>query len=163
MAAKKENWWQRIGNYAQIVSAGMAVFGFGALIYQLDEIKDNNRATSARQVYLAYADIQFNYPQYADPDYVKLKSSAKEVLTQYQAYVSYMLYACGEVLQAFPKNSEWEYSCSYDVVDHLPFLCEKEKTDPGFMKTFGSQTQKFVKEEMTRNGIVPPDCKARKT
>lgn len=163
MAAKKENWWQRIGNYAQIISAGMAVFGFGALIYQLDEIKDNNRATSARQVYLAYADIQFKYPQYADPDYVKLKSSAKEVLSQYQAYVAYMLYACGEVLQAFPKDSEWKYSCSYDVVDHLPFLCEKEKNDPEFMKTFGLQTQKFVTEEMTRNGIVPPDCKARKT
>jgi len=163
MAAKKETWWQRIGNFAQIISAGMAIFGFGALIYQLDEIKDNNRATSARHVYLAYADIQFKYPQYADPDFAKLKSSAKETLTQYQAYVAYMLYACGEVLYAFPKDSEWKYSCSYDVVDHLPFLCEKEKTDPEFMKTFGLQTQKFVHEEMARYGVAPPECKARKS
>ncbi len=103
------------------------------------------------------------YPQYADPDFAKLKSSAKEVLTQYQAYVSYMLYACGEVLQAFPKDSEWKYSCSYDIVDHLPFLCEKEKTDPEFMKTFGLQTQKFVNDEMARHGIVPPDCKVKKS
>jgi hypothetical protein len=163
MAAKKDTWWQRTGNYAQIISAGMAIVGFGVLIYQLHEIRDNNRATSARQVYLAYADVQFKYPVYADPDLAKIKSSGKEALTQYQAYVAYMLYACGEVLQAFPKDSEWKYSCSYDVVDHLPFLCEKEKNDPEFMKTFGVQTQNFVNEELARHGVTPPECKVRKS
>ncbi|HWK00351.1 MAG TPA: hypothetical protein VNR41_06535 [Xanthobacteraceae bacterium] len=163
MAAKRIEWWQKYGNIAQIGSALFAFLGFVAVIYQLNEIKNNNRATSARQVYLAYADVQFKYPLYADPDYEKLKASGKEAISQYQAYVAYMLYACGEVLHAFPKDSEWEASCSYDVVDHLPFLCEKEIADSDFMKTFGLRTQQFVREEMARNGVAPPECKVRKS
>ena len=62
---EKYQWWQGWGNAAQISSAAVAIFGFGAVLLQLNEIRSNNRAASARQVYLAYMDLEFRNPQLA--------------------------------------------------------------------------------------------------
>ncbi len=74
MAAAKYQWWQIWGNTAQISSAIIALLGFCAVLLQLNEIRSNNRAASARQVYLAYMDLEFRNPQLAVPDYDKIKT-----------------------------------------------------------------------------------------
>ena len=62
--ASESQWWQRFGNWAQIGSAVVAMIGFGAIVLQFQEVRHNNRASGARQVYLAYTDLNFRNPQY---------------------------------------------------------------------------------------------------
>jgi hypothetical protein len=162
MAAQAQ-WWQRIGNAAQIASAVIALFGFAVIIFQVNELRSNNRASGARQVYLAYSDLSFRYPQFSAPDYAALKAGDRLVFEQYKLFVSYLLYACGAVLPAFAKEPEWRKSCEYEVKNHLPFLCEVQTSDPAFLETFGKDTIGFVRAEMARAGVAAPDCKLRKS
>jgi hypothetical protein len=162
MSATEHSWWQRFGNIAQIGSAVFAVVGFGAVLLQLSEIRHNNRATGARQVYLAYTDLNFRHPEYALPDLAKLKSGDPAVFERYKSFVSYLLYACDEVMSAFPDQQEWRKSCSYEIREHLPFLCETLASDPAFLDTFGGRSIDFVKSVMQRNGVTPPECRLKK-
>jgi hypothetical protein len=162
MPASDIQWWQRYGNIAQIGSAVFAVVGFGAVLLQLSEIRHNNRATGARQVYLAYTDLNFRHPEYALPDLDKLKSGDPAVFERYKTFVSYLLYACDEVMSAFPQQQEWRRSCAYEIKAHLPFLCETLVSDPAFLETFGGRSLDFVKTAMEQNGVTAPDCKLKK-
>jgi hypothetical protein len=155
-------WWQRYGNIAQIGSAIFALVGFGAVLLQLSEIRHNNRATGARQVYLAYTDLNFKHPEYALPDFDKLKSGDRAVFERYKSFVSYLLYACDEVMNAFPKEPEWRKSCEYELKEHLPFLCETLKDDPAFLESFGGRGIGFVRETMQKNSVAPPECRLKK-
>jgi hypothetical protein len=155
-------WWQRYGNIAQIASAVFAVVGFGAVLLQLSEIRHNNRASGARQVYLAYTDLNFKHPEYALPELDKLKSGDPAVFERYKTFVSYLLYACDEVMSAFPQQQEWRRSCAYEIKAHLPFLCETLASDPAFLETFGGRSIDFVKSVMQRNGVTAPECQLKK-
>jgi hypothetical protein len=161
MAVAKTQWWQVFGNAAQISSAAIALLGFGAVLLQLNEIRSNNRAASARQVYLAYMDLEFRFPELAVPDYDKIKSGDRETRIRYESFVSYLLYACEEALAAFGTQGEWRNSCGYDVKGHLTFLCEKMSEDPEFFSTFSTVTQDFVKSVMASAGVVSPNCNAK--
>jgi hypothetical protein len=160
--ASESQWWQRCGNLAQIGSAVVAMIGFGAIVLQFQEVRQNNRASGARQVYLAYTDLNFRHPQFGVPDYLKLKLGDPIVFEQYKSFVSYLLYACSEVMHAFPKEPEWRMSCSYEVKEQLPFLCETFAEDPDFLKTFGRETIDFVTAEMKRHGVTAPECRLKK-
>jgi hypothetical protein len=163
MPSSDIQWWQRYGNVAQIASAVFALVGFAAVLLQLSEIRHNNRATGARQVYLAYTDLNFRHPEYALPDLAKLKSGDPAVFERYKSFVSYLLYACDEVMAAFPEQLEWRKSCAYELREHLPFLCETLSNDPPFLETFGGRSLGFVRETMERNGVSPPVCQLKKT
>ena len=62
-------WWQRYGTLAQMAQATVALLGFVAILFQINEIRTNNRATSARQAFLGYTDLAFKNPKFAQPDY----------------------------------------------------------------------------------------------
>lgn len=160
MAAKYQ-WWQLWGNAAQITSALVAIFGFAAVLLQLNEIRSNNRAASARQVYLAYMDLEFRNPQLAVPDYSKIRAGDRDTRLRCESFVSYLLYACEEALSAFGMQGEWRNSCEYDLNGHLPFLCEKMTADPTFFATFSARTQHFIKSAMARAGVASPACKLK--
>ncbi len=160
--ASESQWWQRFGNMAQIAAAVVAMIGFGAIVMQFQETRHNNRTSGARQVYLAYTDLNFRNPQYGVPDLPKLKSGDPVVFEQYKSFVSYLLYACSEVMTAFVKEPEWRTACAYEVRNHLPFLCETIASDPGFLKMFGQETVEFVTSEIKRNGVVAPECRLAK-
>jgi hypothetical protein len=162
MAAPDIQWWQRYGNFAQIASAVFALVGFAAVLLQLSEIRHNNRATGARQVYLAYTDLNFKHPEYALPELNKLKVGDPAVYERYKSFVSYLLYACDGVMSAFPDQQEWRKSCSYEIREHLPFLCETQTSDPDFLETFGGRSIDFVRSVMQRNGVTAPECKLKK-
>ena len=155
-------WWQRYGNVAQIAAAAIAICGFGAILLQLGEIRQNNRATGARQVYLAYTDLNFRHPEFALPDLAKLKAGDPAVFERYKSFVSYLLYACDEVMSAFPQQQEWRKSCAYEIREHLPFLCETLSNDPAFLDTFGGRSIDFVKSVMQQQGVVQPECRLKK-
>jgi hypothetical protein len=156
-------WWQRYGTLAQMAQASVALLGFLAVLFQINEIRTSNRASSARQVFLGYTELAFKNPKFSYPDYEKIKAGSLDERVQYESFVSYFLFACEEALDAFAGRAEWLASCSYDLKPHLPFLCEKNSTDPAFLATYGTNVQQWVKASMKTASVASPDCKLGKT
>jgi len=155
--------WQKYGTLAQMAQACVALLGFVAILFQINEIRTNNRAASARAAFLGYTDLAFKNPKFTVPDYDAIKAGSRDERTQYESFVSYFLYACEETISAFADKREWQASCDYDLKPHLPFLCEKNAAEPAYLSTYSAGTQQWVKGAMKTAAIVPPDCKLRKT
>ena len=156
-------WWQRYGTLAQMAQATVALLGFVAILIQINEIRTNNRGSSARQAFLGYTELAFQNPKFSQPDYDTIKAGSREERVQYESFVSYFLYACEETIAAFADKREWQASCDYDLKPHLPFLCEKNAAQPAYLATYGDETQQWVKTSMKNAAVAPPDCKLRKT
>jgi hypothetical protein len=156
-------WWQRFGTLAQMAQAAVALLGFVAILFQINEIRSNNRSTFARQAFLGYTDLAFKNPTFSAPDFEAIKAAGREVKVQYESFVSYFLYACEEAMTAFADKREWQASCDYDLKPHLPFLCEKSQAEPAYLATYGTDTQQWVKTSMKTASVTPPDCKLGKT
>ena len=156
-------WWQKFGTLAQMAQAAVALLGFVAILFQINEIRSNNRAASARQAFLGYTDLAFKNPKFSAPDYDVIKTAAPDTQVQYESFVSYFLYACEEALAAFSDKREWQASCDYDLKGHLPFLCEKSAAQPAYLGTYGTDVQQWIKTSMQQAGVVAPDCKLRKS
>jgi len=156
-------WWQKYGTLAQMAQAAVALLGFVAILFQIDEIRSNNRAVSARQAFLGYTDLAFKNPRFSSPDYDAIKASSHDAQVQYESFVSYFLYACEEATAAFADRREWQASCAYDLTPHLPFLCEKNSAEPAYLSTYNTETQQWVKASLKTASVTPPDCKLGKT
>ena len=156
-------WWQKYGTLAQMAQAAVALLGFVAILFQINEIRANNRAASARQAFLGYTDLAFKNPRFSSPDYEAIKTGGHDAQVQYESFVSYFLYACEETIAAFANQREWQASCDYDLKPHLPFLCEKSAAEPGYLDTYSTDTQQWVKASLKTASVTPPDCKLGKT
>ena len=163
MSQPSISWWQKYGTLAQMAQAAVALLGFGAILFQINEIRSNNRAVSARQAFLGYTDLAFKNPKFSQPEYDTIKAGSRDEQVQYESFVSYFLYACEEATAAFADRREWVASCDYDLKPHLPFLCEKYKAEPAYLETYGTDTQQWLKASMKQAGVAPPDCKLGKT
>jgi hypothetical protein len=163
MSQPSISWWQKYGTLAQMAQAAVALLGFVAILFQINEIRSNNRAASARQVFLGYTDLAFKNPKYAEPDYAAIKAGSHDAQVQYESFVSYFLYACEEATAAFADRHEWLASCDYDLKPHLPFLCEKNSAEPAYLATYSTETQQWVKASMKTASVTPPDCKLGKS
>lgn len=155
--------WQKFGTLAQMAQATVALLGFVAILFQINEIRSNSREAGARQVYLGYTDLAFKNPQFSLPDYDAIKKRPKSEQVQYESFVSYFLYSCEEARAAFADKREWQASCDYDLKVHMPFLCERNVAEPAYLATYGSDTQKWIRTSMAQAGVAPPDCKLRKS
>jgi len=156
-------WWQRYGTLAQMAQATVALLGFVAILFQITEIRNSNRATGARQAYLGYTELGFRNPKFSEPDYEAIKASGKDALVQYESFVSYFLYACEEAMAAFPDQREWVASCDYDLKQHLQFLCEKNSAEPTYLTTYSTATQQWLSRSFKNASLAPPECKPAKT
>ena len=161
--AQPASFWQKFGTLAQMAQASVALLGFVAIVFQINEIRSNNRAVSARQAFLGYTDLAFKNPKFASPDYAAIKAGSRDGLIQYESFVSYFLYACEEAFSAFADRREWVASCDYDLKPHLQFLCEKNQAEPGYLLTYGTTTQDWVRTSLKTASVAPPDCKLGKT
>jgi hypothetical protein len=155
--------WQKYGTLAQMAQATVALLGFVAILFQVNEIRSNNRAVAARQAFLGYTDLAFKNPKFSSPDYDVIKAANHEQQVQYESFVSYFLYACEEAFSAFSDQREWLASCDYDLKPHLPFLCEKNQAEPGYLATYGTTTQDWVRTSLKTASVAPPECKLGKT
>jgi hypothetical protein len=156
-------WWQRYGTFAQMAQAAVALLGFVAILFQINEIRTGSRASSARQAFLGYTDLAFKNPKFAQPDYEKIKSAGRDEQVQYESFVTYLLYACEEAINAFSGKKEWQASCDYDLKPHLPFLCEKNAAQPAWLATYGAETRQWITAALKTASVTPPDCKLGKT
>ena len=156
-------WWQKYGTLAQMAQACVALLGFVAVLFQINEIRTGNRAVGARQAFLGYTDLAFKNPRFSSPDYEAIKTGGHDAQVQYESFVTYFLYACEETIAAFANQREWQASCDHDLKPHLPFLCEKSAAEPAYLDTYSTDTQQWVKASMKTASITPPDCKLGKT
>ena len=156
-------WWQKYGTLAQMAQAAVALLGFVAILFQIDEIRSNNRAASARAAFLGYTDLAFKNPKFSAPDYDAIKAGSRDQRVQYESFVSYFLYACEETVAAFADKREWQASRDYDLRPHLPFLYDKNQMQPAYLATYGSETQQWVRASMKTASVTPPDCKLGKS
>jgi hypothetical protein len=92
-----------------------------------------------------------------------IRGGSRDERVQYESFVSYFLYACEEATAAFAGRPEWQASCDYDLRPHLPFLCDKNVTEPAYLATYSADTQRWVKASMKTASVTPPDCKLGKT
>jgi hypothetical protein len=161
--SQSATFWQRYGTLAQMAQATVALLGFVAILFQINEIRSNNRAASARQAFLGYTDLAFRNPKFSAPDYDAIKTGSHDQQVQYESFVSYFLYACEEAMAAFADRREWIASCEYDLKPHLPFLCEKNQAEPGYLATYSAATHDWVTASLKTASIAPPDCKLGKT
>ena len=161
--SQQATFWQKYGTLAQMAQAAVALLGFVAILFQINEIRSNNRAASARQAFLGYTDLAFKNPKFAQPDFDAIKTAGRDERVQYETFVTYFIYACEEAMSAFANRGEWQASCDYDLKPHLPFLCEKNAAEPAYLATYGAGTQQWVKTSMKNAAVAPPDCKLRKT
>ena len=104
-------WWQKYGTLAQMAQAAVALLGFIAILFQINEIRANNRAASARAAFLGYTDLAFKNPKFSAPDYDAIKAGNHDERVQYESFVAYFLYACEETIGAFADKREWQASC----------------------------------------------------
>jgi hypothetical protein len=146
-----------------MAQAAVALLGFVAILFQINELRSNARAASARQAFLGYTDLAFKNPKFAQADYDTIKAGGRDERVQYESFVSYFLYACEETIAAFVDKREWQASCDYDLRPHLPFLCEKNQAQPAYLATYGAETQQWVRTSMKTASVTPPDCKLGKT
>ena len=163
MSQPSTYWWQKFGTLAQMAQAAVALLGVVAILFQINEIRSNNRATSARQAFLGYTDLAFRNPKFSQADYDAIKTRSRDEQVQYESFVSYFLYACEEATTAFADKREWQASCDYDLKPHLPFLCEKSRAEPAYLDTYSTNTQQWVRASMKTASVTPPDCKLGKT
>ncbi len=161
--SQPSQWWQRYGTLAQMAQAAVALLGFVAILFQINEIRTNARNASARAAFLGYTDLAFKNPKFSYPDFDAIKAGSLDQRTQYESFVSYFLYACEETIAAFADKREWQASCDYDLKPHLPFLCEKNVAQPAYLATYGTETQQWVKTSLKTASVTPPDCKLGKT
>ena len=68
-------WYSRFGNAAQIASAAVALIGFTAVVWQINETRNKNteeasrgELADARKSYMSYSDATLKYPELTDPD-----------------------------------------------------------------------------------------------
>ena len=69
-------WWQKYGTLAQMAQAAVALLGFVAILFQINEIRANNRAASARQAFLGYTDLAFKNPKFSRPTTMRSRPAA---------------------------------------------------------------------------------------
>src|SRR5512132_1386141 len=130
-------WWQKYGALAQMAQAAVALLGFFAILFQINEIRTNNRAAGARQAFRGYTDLAFRNPKFSHPDNDAIKSGSRDEQAHYENFVSYFRYTCEEATAAFADRREWMAYCDYDLKPHLPFLCERYKAEPAYLTTCG--------------------------
>ena len=70
-------WWQRYGTLAQMAQAAVALLGFVAILFQINDIRTNNRDSSARQAFLGYTELAFQNPKFSQPDYEAIKAGSR--------------------------------------------------------------------------------------
>ena len=127
-------WWQKYGTLAQMAQATVALLGFVAILFQINEIRTTTAPASARQVVSGLHRSGVQESEIRAAGLRGIKAGSRDEQVQYESFVSYFLYACEEAIAAFADKREWQASCDYDLKPHLPFLCEKNAARAGLSR-----------------------------
>jgi hypothetical protein len=158
-------WYLRFGNLSQMASALVALVGFSAVVWQINQTSNKNtqeayraEVADARKVYMAYSDATLKYPELTDPDYDALMRNHTEYM-RYQNFVSHMLYAYDEMLTLAPlvdsvDEDEWELAFQIDLEPHHRYICQLP--DPRLVRTFHAAMQRRLNAARQNCGDTKP-------
>jgi len=59
-----------------MAQAAVALLGFVAILFQINEIRSNTRAASARQAFFGLYRLAFRNPKFSQPDYDAIKAGS---------------------------------------------------------------------------------------
>lgn len=108
-------------NWAQIVSAVLAILGFAVVAIQVNQLRSNAREAAARQVYMSYSEARLRHPEMTEPDMAEIRADRlKHVL--YKNFVSHMLFAYDEIFAVYDQE-EWHRSFEQEVRYHMDYVC----------------------------------------
>src|SRR5258705_12473607 len=113
-----------------MAQGAVALLGFVVILFQINEIRSNNRATSARQVFLGYTDLAFKNPKFSHPDDDAIKTGNRDEQVQYENFVSYFLYSCEQATTAFADRREGMGSFGPQLKPDLPVPLGKHEAGP---------------------------------
>jgi hypothetical protein len=133
-------------NWAQIVSAGAALVGFGFVIFQIALVRSNFHETEARRVYMSYSEASLRYPEYSEPDLPAIRRDPVKFV-QYKNYVSHMLFAYDEILTVYDRPA-WRASFDEEIRYHLAYICED--MPPGLDATYFEVMRALLKDLRTK-------------
>ena len=141
-------WWQKYGTLAQMAQAAVALLGFVAILFQINEIRTNNRSAGARQAYLAYTDLAFKNPQFSQPDYERIKAAGRDEQIQYESFVSYFLYACEEAIDGIRRQARMAGVLRLRPEAASAVPVREERGRAGLSATYSGDTQRWVKASL---------------
>jgi hypothetical protein len=105
--------------------AGLLTFcvAIAALIgvkVQIDAAERTQREQSARDIYREFLNLSIAQPDLAKPNYCAIIEPKQRVA--YENYVTYMLYASEQILDALP---DWEATINGHLTNHRDILCSE--------------------------------------
>jgi hypothetical protein len=108
-------------NWAQIISAVLAIFGFAVVAVQVNQLRTNAREAAARQVYMSYSEAQLRHPDMTEPDMAEIHADRLKYVL-YKNFVAHMLSAYDEIFAVYD-HEEWRRSFEQEVKYHMDFIC----------------------------------------
>ena len=105
-------------------------------LFQINEIRTNSRAASARQAFLGYTDLAFKNPKFARSR--TTTGSRASAATSRSSTRVLSRTSCTPARRRSVRSAEkreWTASCDDQLKPHLPFLCDKSTAQPAYLAT----------------------------
>jgi hypothetical protein len=92
-------------------------------IRQLRSSEKSQKEATAKEIFKEYLLIAFEHPAFSvmDSSVLKVKPDGLE-FERYKWFVSYMLFACEEILDLFPNSKEWTETIERNLGYHKNYL-----------------------------------------
>jgi hypothetical protein len=134
----------------------MALAAVIALIYahvQINEARDSERRTDARDLWRESVRVAFEYPQLADPSLnlgdfnneAKTIDGSAELFQKYEMYMDTILTASEEVLDVLP-TKEWEKTVRNELKQHRDYLRSPHFQNSGFREQYTPKFRAYIEE-----------------
>ena len=116
------SWFDKYGAAIQgigaITTALIAVAALIGVKVQIDAAARTQQEQSARDIYREFLNLSISKPEFAEPDYCAIKSSAQA--SAYYNYVDYLLYTSEQMLIV---SAEWEPALTQHLSAHQQYVC----------------------------------------
>jgi len=127
----------------------LIALGFG--VQQIRASRTDSREATATQTWMEYYLRCIDYPDYACPDFDKLKRHEdNREFYKYEWFVSFMLLACDQVIRLPKGGPNWEQFVRNNVSYHSDYLKSKyfkEGYSPPFSPKLISKVKEVLDEE----------------
>jgi hypothetical protein len=113
-------WKEIAGN----IPLALAALGLCATAIQVHRNRTSQRENTAKSIYRDYLQMAVNDPLLADGDFQKITTS--NGLEKYRWFVSYLLWACEEIIEFAPKDEIWDRDVRQQIGYHRQYLLSSE-------------------------------------
>lgn len=136
-----------ISGASQITTTGAALVALVIAYTQLRQNRRIHRESTAKAIYKEYLRIAVEHPHLAYPRSGHIESIRNtEEYVRYTWFVSYMLFACDEVLALSRETRQWRGVIKEQVKFHLNYLSSPEFYETNEHSGYSLEMQKILDE-----------------